>query len=110
MSATTPTLPSRLRWRERTHPWCIALLGTIRVERRAAGCRSSVMASVHADGRGDAEYLQDVWRAKQGAVTSKDGVKSLLREGLSWRGVLARGSGCEWRVWEHPERSSWLPS
>src|SRR4029450_349474 len=28
MSATTPPLPSRLRWRQRTHPWCIALLGS----------------------------------------------------------------------------------
>src|SRR5215216_2312310 len=61
-----------------------------RDERRAAGCRSSVMASVHADGRGDAEYLQDVWRAKQGTVTSKDRVKSLCREGLSWRGFWLR--------------------
>src|SRR5215212_6069532 len=86
-------------------PWCMALLGRLRVERRAAGCRSSVMASVHADGRGVAEYLQDVWRAKQGAVTSKDRVKSLCREGLSWRGVLA-ASGVSW---EHPECSSWLP-
>jgi hypothetical protein len=36
---------SRLRWRERTHPWCIAVLGMIRVEGRANGDASSVMAS-----------------------------------------------------------------
>jgi hypothetical protein len=41
---------------------------------------------VHADGRGDAEYLQDVWRAKQGAVTSKDGVKSLCGRLLAGEG------------------------
>ena len=53
----------------------------------------------------DAEYLQDVWRAMQGAVISKDGVKSLCG-----RLLAGQGSGCERRVWEHPERSSWLPS
>jgi hypothetical protein len=39
-----PLLPPRLRWRERTHPWCIALLRRLRVERRANGEASSVMA------------------------------------------------------------------
>ena len=37
--------PPRRRWRQRTHPWCIALLGRFRVERRANGDASSVMAS-----------------------------------------------------------------
>jgi hypothetical protein len=39
-----PAPASRLVLRERTHPWCIALLRRLRVEGRASGEASSVMA------------------------------------------------------------------
>jgi hypothetical protein len=42
MSATTPPLPSRLRWREQRTRGAL-LLGMIRVERRTNGEASSVM-------------------------------------------------------------------
>jgi hypothetical protein len=127
--------PSRPRWpparrppgragppAERTHPWCVALLGRLRVERRANGDASSVMQSgllvggCHRNGasgcwvvswswleegeRGGAHRAEEQLRGSvrnSGAVTRRDTVGYGQYSGalLSGNGSsVARGVGC----------------